>query len=235
MEKLQILKTLVGSRAHKLETPESDHDYRGVYLGLTRDLVGVSPAKVKGTHWVEGGNEDDTAYELGHFLHLATKSNPTILETFIAPTIQMNSLGWELRDLFSKVWNTESVVSAFVGYSLNQRKKFLDRNEKRKNKFAVAYLRTLSQAYELITTGNLSIEVPVADRPHLRDIKKGLYSRGEVVEESELITDAIYAVWSDIKGTDKEHFTDMEAIDKFLIDVRYKNFHSFEPYWNMEI
>ena len=230
MEKKTILKTLVGSRAHGLETPESDYDYRGVYIGLTKDLVGINPTKTKGTHWVEGGNEDDTAYEIGHYLHLATKSHPTILETLIAPTVQMNALGLRLRGFFPIIWNTNDVVNAFVGYSLNQRKKFLDRNEKRRNKFAVAYLRTLDQCQGLITTGELMIKVPEKNRDFLRAVKNGEVPTGEIVNIAEAATEDIYHTRDEIQGTDLENFTDHEQLDKFLVETRYQNYFEFVNY-----
>jgi Predicted nucleotidyltransferase. len=51
------------------------------------------------TTWIEG-KEDNTSWEIGHFLHLATKCNPTILETFLAPVVETTPWGDELRALF---------------------------------------------------------------------------------------------------------------------------------------
>ncbi|KKK77684.1 hypothetical protein LCGC14_2851130, partial [marine sediment metagenome] len=58
---MQILKVLVGSHAHGLATPESDRDYRGVFVTPTSDLLRIGVGKPKGHHWAEGGTEDDTA------------------------------------------------------------------------------------------------------------------------------------------------------------------------------
>lgn len=87
-KKYEILKVLVGSHAHGLATPESDYDYRGVYVIPTKDILSLG-FNYKGSHWIEGETEDNTSYEIGHFLHLATKCNPTILEVFKAPEVPL--------------------------------------------------------------------------------------------------------------------------------------------------
>ena len=182
MRKLFILKTLVGSNAHGLATESSDLDYRGVYITPTSDLLKLNGGAYKGVHWIEA-DEDDTAYELGHFLQLATKSNPTILEVFKAPIvnidIDLESSGFnddygmyikknliffreELRDLFPYVWSSKCVYDSFKGYSHNQHKKMFDEKEefaKRRFKYAVAHLRVLLQGIELLATGDFSVEI----------------------------------------------------------------------------
>ena len=75
----QILKVLVGSRAHGLARPDSDYDYCGVYVTPTRELLSLRH-KPKDKTWVEGAREDDTSYEVGHFLREATRSSPAMLE-----------------------------------------------------------------------------------------------------------------------------------------------------------
>jgi hypothetical protein len=179
-----ILKVLVGSRAHGLHTEESDYDYRGVYVEPTQKILSLG-YKYKGSSWFEG-KEDQTMYEIGHFLHLALKCNPSILEVFMAPRIgRRNELyGEELRrdfdfgskllDLFPYVWNPQDAFNAFVGYGLNQRKKMLDKRLGRERKYAVAYLRTLWNLYDLLVTGKFSLEITDKDfKKELQDLKYG--------------------------------------------------------------
>ena len=155
-----ILKVIVGSQAHGLATPESDFDYRGVFVVPTTEILSLGGHKTN-TSWLEG-KDDDTSWEISHFLHLATHCNPTILETFLAPIYNDGYdpiWGQELQALFPHVWNSAGVMNAFVGYGLNQRKKFFDDKDKRASKYAVAYLRTLFNAYELLTTGTFTTRV----------------------------------------------------------------------------
>jgi len=214
-----ILKVLVGSRAHRLHDEDSDYDYRSVYVIPTEDILSLG-FRYKGTSWIEG-NEDDTAYEVGHFLSLATKCNPTILEVFLAPIVEITPLGAELRDLFPKVWNTNDAFNAFVGYGLNQRKKFLDRKDNREIKYAVAYIRVLYNLTELLESGTFTIAVgdtPIGEK--LRRYKKGYFTTGEVIDEAEkLIARASY-----LKEAMPEHEADLEAVNRYLLKVRRKFF-----------
>ena len=189
-----ILKVIVGSRAHGLAGPESDFDYRGVFLHPTSHILALG-AKPKQTEWVEGvpipdyvqdtasGKIDDTAWELGHFLNLATHCNPTILEVFAAPIESATEDGERMRALLPNIWHPHGVKDAFVGYGLNQRKKFLDGKDVRPHKYAVAYLRVLYQASVLLTEGRLPVLMigsPVYDT--LKRWRAKDYTVGEVVE-----------------------------------------------------
>jgi len=233
MEKIQILKVVVGSQAHGLATPESDFDYRGVFVVPTENFFKLGAPNPKNTSWVEG-KEDDTTWEVGHFLNMATHCNPTILETFLAPSVDVDlgveemRLGQKLRDLFPYVWNSKDVMNAFIGYGLNQRKKFFDDKDKRAAKYAVAYLRTLYQAWELLETGTFTVRI--ADTP-IGDTLKGW----KKMSSSEILQNASGEVIEQCLGWEKkvreayeknpDKKTDLEPVNDFLLDVR-------KTYWN---
>lgn len=223
---IEILKVLVGSQAHGLATPDSDFDYRAVFIVPTSELL-LLGAKPKTTSWLEG-KEDNTSWELAHFLNMAVHCNPTILECFLAPLSENTlstpganwQLGQELRALFPHIWNSVDVSNAFVGYGLNQRKKYLDDKEGRASKFAVAYLRTLYQAYELLATGTFTIEIAKTDiGPTLKRWKNGEHEVGEVVglcHQWELKVKKAFEDHPDKK-------TNIEPINEFLLKVRKEN------------
>lgn len=216
--KSKILRVLVGSRAHGLSTPESDYDYRGVFIIPTSEMLKVG-ANLRKTSWVEG-NDDDTSWEIGHFLQLSTKSNPTILETYKAPIEYSTPLGIELRALFPHVWSSKYVRDAFIGYGLNQRKKFLENKDNRSEKYAVAYLRVLYQAYELLSTGDFPVsfvDTPVFET--LKKWKKNELTFGEVIDVTKEWQEKVEVAYK--KNPDKE--TDMDKINEFLLKVRKDN------------
>ncbi len=174
MADMEVLQVMVGSQAHDLAGETSDIDKRAVFVTPTSELLSVQNADKapRGTSWVEGEKEDHTAYEVGHFLHLALQSNPSILEVFMAPVMHATgkfwlpeakqSIGNALRQLFPFVWSADLVVKAFGGYSHNQMKKFISEDPKykdRSRKYAVAYIRVLLQGIELLSTGSFSLEV----------------------------------------------------------------------------
>ena len=214
-----ILKVLDGSRAHGLSTPDSDYDYRGVFLTPTKELLKLNAPKVT-TNWKEGDTKqaaDNTMWELGHFLNLATHCNPTILEVFKGPVEDATEIGRSLRRLFPRVWNSRGVRDAFRGYGLNQRKKFLDKKDSRPHKYATAYLRTLVQAWYLLTLGELIVDMSDTDEfETLKRFKAGEYEMGEVIQKC--------FDWENKVNEAYEHnpdkITDIDQCNAWLLKVR---------------
>lgn len=221
----QILRVLVGSRAHGLHTEESDYDWRGVYVNPTSEILKIG-GTTQQTSWIEG-KEDDTSWELGKFLLMATKCNPTILEVFKAQRTALTSrdegidirLGMELQALFPHVWNSTDVFNAFRGYAKNQQKKFLDGKDTRPHKYAVAYLRTLYLAVQLLETGtfDLNMEKTPIFGSLLRWKNKD-YRIGEVMDLTAKWDQKVVEAYE--RNKDKE--TNLEPINEFLLDIRRK-------------
>lgn len=225
---IEILKTIVGSQAHGLAGPNSDFDYRGVFVTPTSKLLKIGGHKDE-TRWIEG-NEDDTSWEVGKFLLMATKCNPTVLETFLAPTAAGFSLlkksesmfpefkyGRELRALFPYVWNSNDVKNAFIGYGVNQRKKFFDNKDKRAPKYATAYLRVLYNAWELLSTGTFKVDLrgtPIYEQ--CKRFKAGEYTHGEVIEACWGWETKVLKAFN--ANPDKK--TNLEPVNEFLLEVR---------------
>ena len=216
-DKIPILKVLVGSRAHDLADENSDYDYRAVYVTPTSEILSLG-FKYKGSDWIEG-DEDNTSYEIGHFLHLATKCNPSILEVFQAPIITATKEGFQLQELFPYVWNTNDAFNAFVGYGVNQRKKFLDKKDNRQNKYAVAYIRVLYQLIQLLDVGDFKIAVDNKRglRETLLRFKAGSYTPGEVIDLSESLLHE-----AQILREKCSHVANLDKINHFLLDIRKK-------------
>lgn len=219
-QKTEILRVLVGSRAHHLHTAESDSDYRGVFVVPTSDILSLGRT-VKNTNWIEG-NDDNTLWEIGHFLQLATKCNPTILETFLSPVEDITPLGQELRDLFPDIWNSKYVMDAFIGYSHNQRKKLLEGKDARPHKYATAYLRTLYNAKELLETGTFTIAVGDTEfGDYLRRVKykDPSISVGEIIDRCNELEAQVRAAYD--ANPNKQ--TNEEKVNEFLLKVRKEN------------
>lgn len=221
MKKIEILSTIVGSQAHGLANKKSDFDYRGVFVIPTSELLKVGGDTIKHTSWIEG-KEDDTSWEIGKFLLMATKSNPTVLETFLAPHSHpenkfQQKWGVELQELFPYIWNSTDVKNAFIGYGLNQRKKFFEDKDQRAPKYATAYLRVLYNAYELLSTGTFTVnlkDTPIYDQ--CIRFKAGIYTMGEVIQTCFDWETKVLLAYK--RNPDKQ--TDMEPVNEFLLKVR---------------
>lgn len=214
-----IFTVLVGSMAHGLATPQSDVDKRGVFIVPTSRFLEIGGEKVKATSWVEGA-EDNTSYEVGHFLELAIHSNPSILEIFKAEECDPTTgEGRSLKGLFDHVWSAKGVYDAFTGYSHNQQVKFLSDKEefsKRRWKYAVAYIRTLLNAEDLLTTGTFSLVVNDTWRPVLRAVRNGTFTTGQVMDMAGGIAERVKRRYE--AHPSKE--TNLDAVNTWLLATR---------------
>ena len=78
-----LLLGITGSNAHGLAGPNSDIDYAGIYGATTREVLGLGYQQQKATR---GGNEPDAQlHEIGKYLGLAIKGNPSVLELLYLP------------------------------------------------------------------------------------------------------------------------------------------------------
>ena len=216
--KVEILKVLVGSQAHGLADENSDYDYRSVYVLPTSKILSLN-YKYTGNDWIEG-DTDNVSYEIGHFLQLALKCNPSILEVFKAPIITYTEEGLILRKLFPFVWNSHDAFNAFVGYGLNQRKKFLERKEGRPRKYAVAYLRTLINLFDLLHDGDFSVDITkhYEEAEILKRWKAGSYTTGEVIEKTEFMTNLCQGLMDNSQI--EKHQNNKERVNDFLLTIR---------------
>lgn len=154
----ELAKVLVGSRLHKTNRPDSDYDYRGIYVESLKDTL--SPfKKLSSTSWIEG-DEDNTSYELREFCKLATKGNATILEVFFSDKIISTSPEHqEMRENWQKFMNTQAFIAASRGYANNQYKKALSYDDLgeyqqiRTAKFIISFLRVMWQCTHYLRTG----------------------------------------------------------------------------------
>ena len=218
-----ILRVLVGSRAHGLSRPDSDYDYRTVFLHKTATLLSIGN-NPKLTEWNEknkqkGAADDTTGWEAGHFLSLATHCNPTILEVFVAPVEDANIYGMQLRELLPFVWHPKGVRDAFVGYGHNQRTKFLKDEDIRPEKYATAYLRVLFQAYSLLSGNGLPIamhDTPVYDT--LMKWRGKEYTKGEVIDTTLQWQEQVEKAYQGCT-----HTQDLDKVNKYLLFVRWRN------------
>ena len=240
MLKDQILKVVVGSQAHGLATPESDIDYRGVFICPLTDIVDMKHKDNTGNiQWYEDstgeGKQDQSIYELKHFLNLAVGSNPSILEVLVSPVKESTPEGDELRSLFPLLWSSLGVYSAFGGYSHNQLKKFIDEKDARPWKYMTARMRVLMLGIELLRYGTMTVNVqdqyklleqhirndnldfPVTDmRTYLRAIKTGQASRGHAIDVSQHLSEQLKAAYD----ANPNKLSDFDAANAFLLKMR---------------
>lgn len=209
-----ILKVLVGSHAHGLASEESDRDYRRVYVIPTEDMFQLG-FKYPATQWTKGLG-DETAWEIGQFLLLATQSHPLVLETLVAPVITADEWGEQLQSLFPILWSPQKAFEAFTNYAHNQRTKLLEKKDARPAKYAATYIRVLYNLCELFASG--TFHVRIAETPagaRLTRIKNGDYRLGEVIDWGEELTQEAQKLMTACRDE-----SDLPRVNAFLVSIR---------------
>lgn len=108
-----------GSHLYHLNVETSDEDYGGVFVCPVEDLIGLRSGYVE---QVSDEKNDTVFYELGRWLELLLKANPTVLESLFAPEdciIKSHPIIDEIRknrDLFV----SKQCFNTFYGYGVSQ-------------------------------------------------------------------------------------------------------------------
>jgi predicted nucleotidyltransferase len=165
-----LLSGIVGSTAYGLARENSDIDRLGVFVAPTVEVAGLD--------WHPGRESqvtvkpDRTLHEVGKFIRLAIKCNPSITELLWLPGDCIEKaepiFGLRLIGLKEAFLSTEAVRSAYGGYARQQAQRLADRGDgsfsadtrKRTTKHARHLLRLLRQGRDLLTTGRLTVKVP---------------------------------------------------------------------------
>jgi predicted nucleotidyltransferase len=114
-----IFKAIVGSQSYGTVTPQSDIDYKGVYMQPIDDLISFNYKEQINT------SKDETYYEVRRFLELLQTANPTMLELLYSPKdcIIKTSPQFELIAASREKFLTQKCLMSFGGYAIAQIKK----------------------------------------------------------------------------------------------------------------
>lgn len=130
VEKRTVLIGLAGSHGYGLSRPESDYDYRGVFVANKNYYLGFDIIEQKESGWDEpgifpflDGNKDTVIYELRKMLQLLAGANPNILELlWLGKYPVLTTVGQELLN-HRKIFLTKKVKHTYSGYAFAQLKK----------------------------------------------------------------------------------------------------------------
>lgn len=223
-----ILTGTVGSTAYGLATPESDVDTLSVAVAPTREVLGLHPPRDKTASDVRT-DPDITVHELGKYLALALKANPTVTELLWLPEdcyTERHPAGLDLMDLRRKLLGATAVRNAYLGYATSQFKKMERRGDgtfssdtrNRVAKHARHLMRLLTQGTELFVRGKMSVRLTNPEEYHafgqlvLADPDEGLRLAREKLATAEHIFDTFTPALPEKP--------DEEAVNRFLITVR---------------
>jgi predicted nucleotidyltransferase len=156
-----VLEAVTGSRAYGLNHEKSDTDKMGIFVAPTVEVAGLDWAS-KHESWSNAGptGDDQTYHEIGKYLKLLLKSNPTLIELmFMNDYDILTSEGQGIIDIRDSFLYTEGIRNAYYGYAAAQHARVLREWPDHKPKMARHCLRITNQAIELLTTGSCNPKV----------------------------------------------------------------------------
>ncbi|WP_427160514.1 nucleotidyltransferase domain-containing protein [Aliinostoc sp. HNIBRCY26] len=130
VENRTILIGLAGSHGYGLNRPESDFDFRGVFIAPKKYYLGFDKVEQIDAGWDEpgifpfiDGNKDTVIYELRKVLQLLAGANPNVLELLWLPNYPvLTDVGQHLIK-HRKIFLSKKVKHTYSGYAFAQIKK----------------------------------------------------------------------------------------------------------------
>lgn len=229
----------VGSIAHGLGVPESDHDYHGIYLDPPEALIGLraergafrvrdQPEGVKS----EAGDSETTFYGLRKFAQLCAQANPTVMTLLYTPTLTVpDMIGLQAnREMFL----SKRLATTHVGYATSMFRRLTGDLAPRTNrpeliakhgydtKAAFHAIRLLIQGHELLADGKMTMPMREDERQYLLSVRNGEVSEARVLAD---IVD-----WcGDIEQAGKTSYLpdepDMAQINDWLVSVHQERWN----------
>lgn len=149
-----IFKCISGSKAYNLDTPNSDTDYRGVYVQPTEMILSN-----RYIPQISDEKNDIVYYEINRFLELLIKGSPNIIELLNIPTECILIQTDEYKRICDnkEKFLTKRLRHTFGGYALGQIKKAKSLNKKINNPRPVVRKTPLHFCYILRDAKSLSL------------------------------------------------------------------------------
>lgn len=171
-----LLNVLVGSQAHGLAGPESDEDWKGVWLQPLHALLDPWGAKPSARTYGPAG--EDVAYELRHWLRLCGSGNPTALEVLYAartpsPGCDVDERMHWLLEHAGLLLDSKRMHDAHRGFANSQLAKLPRLERARQRKAVASFVRVLGMAADWFAGGDYSVLVPEPRRALLRAVRRG--------------------------------------------------------------
>ncbi|MEM0998746.1 MAG: nucleotidyltransferase domain-containing protein [Bacteroidota bacterium] len=182
---LILLESISGSRAYGLDTPESDTDIRGVFCLPQRALYGLDY-----TPQIANASNDIVFYELGRFVELLLKSNPTVLELLAMPPDTLIHRAPVMNLLSPEMVLSRKCQATFAGYARAQIGKARGLNKKIMNQMDERRKGILEFCWVVHGQGSVPVldwlgkrgwrqeDCALANIPHMHDVY-ALFHGGE--------------------------------------------------------
>lgn len=243
----EILRTVVGSGVHGLAIEGTDdNDEMGVFIEPRSRVYGLRKPLDSYTWRTQPdgvrsgpGDTDLVVYSLRHYLRLASNGNPTVLCPLFAPEesiLTMTTAGERLR-LLRDAFLSKHAIERFLGYMHGQHERMMGRGKQNRVpnrpeliekygwdvKYGSHAVRLAMQAWEIVSTGYLTLPMPEEARQTVLDVKTGGWTREET---SECVTDMEKNIREHLAWTQLPDSPNLALIEKFSVDAHEQHwFH----------
>jgi len=162
-----LLRVVVGSQAHGLARPDSDHDYREVFVIPTSEMLSLGRGRMRFAWQTDNKfTDDEGGYEIAEWLHLLSNGAPNAVEMCFAShdpewnaeplRPDFNVFPTEVQQRGRLLLARDRVQAGIIGYAMNSFRKIPEKP----GKWKAGMLRVLYQGLTLIETGSTSLAVP---------------------------------------------------------------------------
>lgn len=174
---LILLECISGSKAYGLDLPHSDTDIKGVFYLPKEQFFGSQYLSQ-----VSDENKDTVYYELGRYIELLAKNNPTVLELLATPADKVLYKHPIMAQIQPALFLSRKCKDTFGGYAFTQIKKAKGLNKKivnpmdRQKKTILDFCMVLKDAGSLPLKKWLDLEqiqqtdCGLVNIPHARDM-----------------------------------------------------------------
>lgn len=184
-----------GSRAYGLNHANSDLDQMGVFIAPTTEIAGLDWNKYSESWTNTSPDGDDlTLHEVGKYLRLTLKGNPTLVELlFMDEYTKLTNTGKHILRYRDALLSEPAIRSSYFGYAISQLIRVREAKGDFKPKMARHTLRIARQGKELLETGNCTVKVSdpqeyfdLTEMPH-PDIVTTLQEAVDAIQSAETI------------------------------------------------
>lgn len=229
-----LLQGIVGSTAYGLANEGSDIDQLGVYAAPADVVLGLNGSSLDDLQSPQSVDDslvkhepDLTLHEVGKYVSLALKANPTVLELLFLPTYTVESDGGAAlffnRHLFL---SSHFVKARYGGYARAQLHRLMNRQAEgregfssdvgaRTEKHGRHCARLILQAQEILRNGTLTV--------HVGEHRGRLFELGRLASEDPSAFEATMIPLLDnldeIKSPLPE-YPDRDAVNRLLVGIR---------------
>lgn len=215
-EREVLMRVIVGSKAHGLARPDSDTDYKEVFVIPTREILSLGRGPLKYAWQSESRHVDDEGGdEVAKWLHLCLKGAPNAVEMIWAPLdpeVERSGMEGDLQRIARLTLSRKPTQEGVIGYAMNSFRKIAERP----GKWKAGMLRVLYQGEILIRTGETSLIVPEDGWGEIvRTAAADHMTEGEALDEANSIIERIKNGPSALPER-----PDFEAVNLWLMELR---------------